>query len=367
MNPDPDGWHRLLRRVRAQHEALVDDFLARLRELGTYRAHGVPHEDLRRTARDTIELLLLRLAGDEVPERLIEVPRRLGERRARQGVAREDLLEAVRLDHRVLWAALVRELGDEPADLLVRHAERLLTEVEAYIGDVQQAFLLEQAALARDTRIEASRGLSRLLAARERAAATAAQVAPALGMALDATFEVACVSEADSPRARAELGGLSPLAVWDYDDATVFVHQLPGTSMRALLSAPGSIVEDVRGLAAVPDAARAARALQPCASGPGLADERALWLPLARARLADALPTTAQDVAEGLADLPPDAAARMLETVRAFARTGSIKATGEALFLHRNTIVNRLAAFRDRTGLDMTVPEQAALALVLLA
>ncbi len=56
-----------------------------------------------------------------------------------------------------------------------------------------------------------------------------------------------------------------------------------------------------------------------------------------------------------------------MRTVRAFLDSGSIKVTSAVMECHRNTVVNRLRTFQELTGLDMTVPTQAALAVVLLS
>jgi DNA-binding PucR family transcriptional regulator len=50
-----------------------------------------------------------------------------------------------------------------------------------------------------------------------------------------------------------------------------------------------------------------------------------------------------------------------------YGRTGSVKLTSEELYCHRNTVVNRLNALQEVIGLDLTVPAQAALALVSIA
>ncbi len=46
--------------------------------------------------------------------------------------------------------------------------------------------------------------------------------------------------------------------------------------------------------------------------------------------------------------------------MRHFLSTGNITTTAEPLFCHRNTILNRLNRFQDLTGIDLTVPSQAA-------
>ncbi|SKB73586.1 PucR C-terminal helix-turn-helix domain-containing protein [Arthrobacter sp. 31Cvi3.1E] len=55
---------------------------------------------------------------------------------------------------------------------------------------------------------------------------------------------------------------------------------------------------------------------------------------------------------------------RLEETARSILTTGNDSATAAALFCHRNTIPNRVARFKDLTGIDLTVPEQAALLVV---
>ena len=52
------------------------------------------------------------------------------------------------------------------------------------------------------------------------------------------------------------------------------------------------------------------------------------------------------------------------EAVRSYLRTGNIAETARELFCHRNTVTNRLRRFHELTGIDLTVPEQAARAVV---
>jgi DNA-binding PucR family transcriptional regulator len=51
---------------------------------------------------------------------------------------------------------------------------------------------------------------------------------------------------------------------------------------------------------------------------------------------------------------------RLTESARAYLRTGSISTAAEELFCHRNTLMNRLKRFAELTGVDPTIPEQAA-------
>ncbi|MCH1881795.1 helix-turn-helix domain-containing protein [Agrococcus sp. ARC_14] len=361
------AWGRLLERLALDHDALVDDFIERLRGLGSYDARLVSEDDLRRTAGETMDMLIARLAGAPLSEELRALPARLGARRARQGVDRESLLEAVRLDFRVLWSGLLRALGDAPADLLVLHAEEVLEVVERYIGDVQVAFLDEQSALAQDTRIDRARALGRLLGAGAAAPQVADAEAARLQLPLDGTFEVAFVLAAAAERARrsiARAGGAATIT-WDADAGVVVVREGTGGALAAALEGiPGGHVPGVRSLAGVPAAAELAREIAAHAgAASGLATEQDTWLAIAHTRLAPVLPSVA-GVRTALEALPAGERERVIATVRSLCATGSVKETAAAQFVHRNTIVNRVAAFRAATGLDVSVPAQAAIALL---
>ena len=56
----------------------------------------------------------------------------------------------------------------------------------------------------------------------------------------------------------------------------------------------------------------------------------------------------------------------VVDTVGAYLKSGSTKDVAALLHCHRNTVVNRLQSFKAQTGLDVTVPSQAALALAAL-
>ena len=368
---DANTWAKLLERLSADRATLVDDFLERLTSTHMYDGYDLAQEDLRRAATDTIEMLILQIGGMPLPAHLKNLPARLGERRARQGVAREVLLEAVRLDFRVLWSGLLRANGDGPADILVLHTEDVLTAVERYMSEVQTAYLDEQAALNRDSRVEISRAFSRLLAAGDDVAAVAYEVAGILRFRADAEFEVISVTVSDAERARraiaADKSGRHFIS-WDFDDGTTFVRErTSGTSSAsAFATIPGGLVETPRGLENVPGAVELARSVAWYSSEleSGLLTEADVWPCIARERLGPFLPGLRRDAVAAIDELPEQDRDRLVDTVLQYSTNGSIKETAETLFCHRNTIVNRLLRFQDLTGLDVTIPVDAARALI---
>jgi hypothetical protein len=368
---EANAWAMLLEQLSAARATLVEDFLGRLASARLYDGYDLPEEDLRQAATDTMEMLIRQIGGVPLPAHLKDLPARLGARRARQGVAREVLLEAVRLDFRVLWSGLLRANGDRPADVLVLHAEELLSAVERYISEVQAAYLDEQAALNRDSRAEMSRAFSRLLAAGDDVAPVADEVAATLKFRADGEFEVVSVTVSNAERARraiaADRGGRHFIS-WDFDDSTAFVRERKsGASWTTAFDRiPGGLVEATRGLRNVPSAVELARAIARHADelGPGLSTDADVWPCIARERLSPVLPEMRSLAVAAIDGLPEADKDRLLDTVLQFCTNGSIKETATILFCHRNTIVNRLERFRDLTGLDVTIPVDSARALI---
>ncbi|MFF8817494.1 helix-turn-helix domain-containing protein [Leucobacter sp. NPDC015123] len=368
--PQDQWWIATLADLRDDMDALVDDFVARLQAVGS-GYEDISASDIRATARETLTLLITELRGEPLPEHLRDLPQRLGVRRARQGVDRDRLLEAVRLDYRVLWAGLTRVVSAEDAALLVAHAEVVLSTVEDYISEVQVAFLNELDTLALDSRAAETRAIARLLAA-ERPEDVAAEVAEELGTPLDAEYEVVLVPSADAASAHRLVADLqhtrARFLVWDFDDGVLFVRPRADVLGRhPLATTRGVVVDEIAGLAGVAEAARLAHLLAPYASDGRLSDEHELWPPVAADALAPILPGLSPAAVAGLASVSPGDRGRLIDTFLAYCETGSVKLTAEAGFVHRNTVVNRLRAFHDLTGMDPTVPRDAARALIALS
>ena len=367
----PDRWWlSTLADLRNDMDTLVNDFVSRLRAVGS-GYEDISETDVRSTARETLTLLIAELRGEALPAHLADLPQRLGVRRARQGVDRDRLLEAVRLDYRVLWAGLTRVVAPADAALLVEHAEVVLSTVEDYIGEVQIAFLDERETLELATRANETRALARLLAA-EHPEEVAAEVAQELGLPHEAEYEVILVPSASVAEARRLVNDLqhtrARFLLWDFDDGVLFVRpRAEVLGSHPLAATRGVVVDEIYGLAGVAAAARLAHTLVPHAPEGRLSDEQELWPPVAAAALAPILPGLSARALAGLGSVPASDRERLVSTFMAYCETGSIKRTAEAGFVHRNTVVNRLRAFHDLTGMDPSVPRDAARALIALA
>jgi hypothetical protein len=377
---EPD-WTELIGRLWKERALLVSDFLERFAEV-SYGQALVPAEDIYRTAEDTMDLLLLRMAGVELPPDLQALPREVARRRASQGVPLDAFLEAIRNDFRVLWKGLERVAGDSGIALLVANMTRVLDTVEGYVSSIQQAYAEEEARLTRNKQLYRQRILSRLFnsdvgvygdtgtAGEFQTAGEVQEMAAALGVEATDTFEVLGVAAGNIAQAQRQFESDSRVFLYEHAGALyIFRQQRKNRSWReAGPDFPAGYVPDVKGLTTVPSAAKAALVLaNQRSTGAGLATVENTWMGIASALLEQALPGFSAHITEALDQCTPHERQRLLQVARIYGRTGSIKETSEELYCHRNTTVNRLHSLQQVIGLDLTVPVQAALALVALS
>ncbi|WP_141287027.1 helix-turn-helix domain-containing protein, partial [Pseudonocardia saturnea] len=299
------------------------------------------------------------------------LPDRLGRHRARQGVDLDDLVRAVRLDFPVLWSALLDQ--DADAAVLVRHADQVWAVVDAYAREVHFAFLDEQALLAEQQRDEQRQLLDLLFRAGIPVEHRVARLAVALGIGEHATFTV-CAALADHAatlRGRAARTAGVHLRDVEFGVVAFWPADLPGAAPpeQRLTAGIGCVVlGDVAGLGAVPGAAaaaiRMAHLLPPAATIPH--GPREVW-PLVARHALDDHGGLAGALLGGLDAARPEEAELLRETAVAYLDSGSISTVAAQLYCHRNTVLNRLRRFAVLTGLDLTRPRDAALAVVLLA
>ncbi|MFD5600116.1 helix-turn-helix domain-containing protein [Leucobacter sp. NPDC058333] len=378
-------WLQLIERVRADTPRLLSDFLAELSTHEEYVGGEVAPEDIERTARNAFALFAARLAGEAGADAPSEFAEALGRRRARQGVRVERFMEAVRINFRVLWRALERAAQPDLSDALLAHGEQVLDVVERYATEVQRAFLGESESMARQHRTANERARARLFSG-QADADELVTIGELLRLQPTAEYELLATRRDTARLARVavESGGQH----FDDGDAVVLLRPRLGpvdwVDADPLIT--GGYISRVPGLAAVGRAAalavdlaeRADRADRAALSahddtGGGTHDGAAgVW------RLRDGFASIAREASlerfagfthELTGDFDAATAAereRFAVTLRTFIRTGSMQRTAEELFFHRNTVLKRLRAFEDLTGLDVTVPRDAAIALVIL-
>lgn len=361
------SWLRLLDRVRADMPALLSDFLDELQPLQGYADGAVPQDDIERTALQAFGLFLERLADPTGSAWSSEVPEALGRRRARQGIRIDHFTEGVRINFRLLWRALHRAAQPDLVAELMENGERVLNVVERYATEVQAAYLDETQIMAQLHRTARERALAKLFSGNATAEELKAAAAD-LSLAETGVFELVAVDRAEPPVAvRAAQAAGEGLAY--EDDELVYLFRLRRGVVDwplARLEAPGAYLAHVPGVAALAPAARLARRMRRLGEKARLRTLREAFAGLVHYEIREHVAGFEEELVGGWYRASPGERARYIETLEAFMRSGSIKEAGDELFLHRNTVFKRLRAFHELTGLDVAVPRDAVIALVLI-
>ncbi|MEB4614608.1 helix-turn-helix domain-containing protein [Leucobacter sp. M11] len=360
------SWQTLLTRVWVRRADLVQDFLDEFARQGSYPVTLVSEEDVRLNARDAIDVLLLNLTGQRLSPAQAQLTDTLGRRRARQGVPLAQFLEAVRIDFRVLWRAIERASRPDLLESLVENGERVLDVVERYASEVQRAYLEEEHAMAQRQRTSRERALATVFA--EAVPLEELQgAAQALGVRLTAEFEVLAVPDGGPPAPEGSLGravayrdrsGVIWLRERAWGERQPWVPETPGLR--------GGVVVGIPGLGAVRSGARLAWHLAETPHAAGVVDARRGYLDVVRAGHRESFAGFESLVIGGFADLGQAEQARLWRTLQVFADCGSAQLTADRLFCHRNTVVKRLRALEQATGLDPSRPRDLAIALLAL-
>ncbi|MFD7474910.1 hypothetical protein ACFV8Z_22800 [Streptomyces sp. NPDC059837] len=131
--PDPHVV-TLARQCLEEIDSLVDEWAEYVGPLRASYSDLVSPQEFRDSAWQACEVLLRTVAQLPVREHIAGVSERVGEQRARQGVPLDALLQAARVDFRVVWAALVRRAGDGGKAQLVNSAYYVWEAVERHVS-----------------------------------------------------------------------------------------------------------------------------------------------------------------------------------------------------------------------------------------
>ncbi|MFB7115812.1 PucR family transcriptional regulator [Streptomyces sp. NPDC056190] len=361
-------------------DGLIGEWLAMVRPVRTSYADQVPDSQFRDSAWQAFELLLRKVAQLPVPPHIAGVSQKVGEERARQGVPLDSLLEAARLDFRVVWAALVRRA--DPADMaeLVGSAYHVWEAVEGHVTGIMTAYQRTVLEMGRREEDERRMWFARLLESEGRNPTVVRDAGLALGFAANGRFLSAASSAAAGPslhRAAMALRAVgAPVQQQMVGGDAVLTVQIGSRITRQsvldhLGDSPCGVAPPAAGLASVPRATvlavATAQVLPSDATSPRLLEDS--WLDVLAHQAGDFAQDLANDVLGGL-DRPGvtrTEADRLLETARThLSGSGSIADTAEALYCHRNTVQHRFARFRELTGRDLRRPDDAALVAVAL-
>ncbi|AXJ10894.1 CdaR family transcriptional regulator [Arthrobacter sp. PM3] len=370
-------WYELLDLLETRVDSLTEKFIARLWQMDDYRESGVGTEEIADTARETFHRLVHALknrpgavVGDDGGLSV-----QLGAKRARAGIPAEALITAVRLDFALLWAELLDIATPADAPMLTSKVEQVWRIVDEFAARTHTSYLDERVRMAQEESSLQHEFIARLFSVVTPSAETAAQVADALGLSASGQFGLAAASGQAASRLRAvhsatsaRLGrrlflresGDMAYVFWpvpEHPEAGALLSVVP----PALATVPCGVAM-ANGLRALPAAARTASSLaallSPTDMGPLSAD--LAWPRLAKRQLQEAGLDLSEEIDEALQHCRGVERERLIEAVHHFLRSGNVSLTAEQLFCHRNTVLNRLSRFRELTGIDPAVPDQAA-------
>ena len=375
-------WSELVDQLEGRLDILAQTFTARVRQIPEYGESQVTVPEIRDTARETFRRLIHGLRSgpeDTARDGLLAFASDLGSKRARAGIPPESLTSAVRLDFSILWADLLEIAAPEDAGLLASRVDLVWRVVDEFATRTHMSYLTERVRMAQEESSIQREFIARLFNQSTPSAETSAQVGSALGIGPDARCGLVAASGEAGARLRAaatQFGSAQrrhKIFLHESGGNTYLFWPLPPRAARAtrsmalqlppaLADIPCGYVPEVYGLRGLPAAARTAESLaallRPADSGPLSAD--AAWTRLAQQNLQDAGLDLAAQLDEALEECRGGERERLTETVQHYLSTGNITATAEQLFCHRNTILNRINRFEELTGIDLTIPAQAA-------
>jgi hypothetical protein len=353
-------------------DVLAEKFVVQLLEVVPYCDGAVERPQLVGDGLTTYERVLRRLLDLPVPARLVEESRGLGRHRAQIDVPLSAVTTGTRLHFRVVWEELAERLSPEALAAAATLPVQVWEAVEEHSTDVQVGYHEAATALAYERDRDRRRIVEAFLDSDGTDEGLLARAAGVLGAGEgDDVFCAFVPSRTGLPAGDAGVH----LHAW-HGGTVVLAHRSRGSWPTRTAARPDlppvlagvacGVGPLARGLARVPRAVRVAEqvaaALPARGGGPSRLSDTAVAV--AARSLAGLRDAVADDVLHAVLALTPPERDRLLETFDVYAGTGSVAVTAERTFCHRNTVLNRMRRLTECTGLDVTVPAQAAVLLL---
>lgn len=368
---DPE-WHAAILATLDSVPELADRFLEAFMKDGGYGNSDISSEELLFTAQEVFTTLLETLLGESTEADLKMHADSLGRRRAQQEAPIATLVDAIQLDFTVIWNHLRTITGEQPPEMLITHVDELHQVVTRYNYYVRDAFRREEARKLQDASLANARYLDRLFSSHTINSMGLVEVSKVLGIPIDSTYEVLVFHPSVSVEARAALRPITATGdVLGHGYRGMFavfwdISATPPTIPEQAMHLPGIRFQDINGLKGVRNAVRSAPTLFDATEVPATIE---LARDLMWAVAGDALATIDNGQLERVTRAIASMKAKkdpILDTLKAYLHTGSIKETAQQSYCHRNTVINRLTQFANASGADVTLPMDAALVLLAL-
>lgn len=367
-NPGPTAAQRAVAEICAQIDTDgLSDYIVECiyREIAGYSRSSVPRDDLWRSVRGNLEMILTGIADGRPPSpEEIAIRRELGRMRAAQALPVDALVGAYHIGYRELWNALSTQVEGKPAAT----AQALLgtaTNLWRWIHEITTAVTDTYAEATRARDLEAIRlnqRFAELLAVEDQDSEELAQVGRALGFESEGEFQaiVASIDPVDpqtlahlQAELRSLVGVARPLPA--AKNTIIILQDVAPDSIVRLLAAAEASVRVGIGLArrgfmgahlSIGDAERVFDLTSRTKPVARFSDE---WHEAVIRQSSERLRPVLEEGAT-VAERHP----HLAEAVVAFGDSGfSVAEAARAISLHANTVVYRLGRWRTLTGWDV--------------
>lgn len=304
----------------------------------------------------------------------------MGRERAEQGFPLDALMHSFQLDLRVLWEAVLaegRRRGISTDDRFLDALIRVWEATDANTVEVVQAYRRTEREIAEARNELRSRVFERLIRDSDREPTSVTEASSLFNLPKDLPTLVLVGDGVDAVsielrRCRDLLDRTSTAhhLAWVGDELVgVFVigrrgEQVVYDSLEPLAAWRCGVAR-VDDLPSTALGLRLARAAIRGVTQPGLRRLEQRWVEAVATVDNDLGQAMVRDVLSGL--IAAADRGSLLETLRAYLRTGSVAGVAEQTYRHRNTVRNRLRSIEELCGVDLAVPRDVALVAVALS
>ena len=304
----------------------------------------------------------------------------LGAARARDGLPLSAVMEAYRVGFRRLWDAMVVEArnhahADDPALRVL--TEKVLAAQDIYTDAMAVGYRAEQTRRLQSDESRRSELIDALLHGRVFDRSSLWEAAdhlrlPATGPFVAVAAEVPAVGKEALPGIESKLRGIDVYSAWHvlpdlqagivhiktdkkHDDVVALLSRM--TRARIGVS---TRFDDLRDTAKALRYARLMLCARPDPDGPVSVFDGSI-LATAAVSAPEVMVSLAAPVIDGFAELPDNEREILFDTFKVWLDTdGSLRAAGEKLFCHPNTVRYRLHRIEQRTGRSLSKPRDVA-------
>ncbi|NIH72590.1 helix-turn-helix domain-containing protein [Auritidibacter ignavus] len=368
---DTQRWNNLLEQLNV--DRLTKAFLDKLRTVPEYQEGRLSNTEIAKTAKSTFYALIQHMQGQGNSANLDVKAFDLGVLRARVGIPSSAMMSAIRFDYTILWNAIISLAHADDALLLLRHANYVWQVVDVYAQKAREGHAAEKEQREHHTRLNQQALVTELLEGSGTNNKRTQEILTELNLPTEGELILMSASghETSSLKKYAiDNAHLRDSAI-PFNRGATFLLLIPGYLWHIRTGIP-QLREQYRwAFLKITDTSELSKATALATelskiplSRPNVTRTIEDWVALVRARLQGSPLEHALDIDRDLSKATEVESYAVKETVETYLRTGSVQRVADSMYCHRNTVTNRLRKFYDLTGIDVTVPKNAARAVI---